>query len=169
MTNLTWEKVGDVYYLESPSEELVKLHYKLVGKIIFWMNDEVYEIKRSGFWNQRYTLLKRNQEVLSVSHNFWGINGNIYFSDGAQYTFDFQSNQPLTLLFLDGESEILSYNVGKEEGKRKAIINLGIALVDAERLLLLATLGMVMFLNIFNEFNDGGDDADILLLVTAAS
>lgn len=47
-------------------------------------------------------------------------------------------------------------------------LNLGIALIDAEKLLLLATLGMVMFLNIFNEFNDDGGGAGILLLLTAA-
>jgi hypothetical protein len=168
MKNLSWKKTGDAYYLASPSEEFVKLLYE-ANKIVFWTNEEVYEVRRSGLWNQRYTVCKNNQEVVSVSHNFWGSKGKISFSDGTLFTSEYKYKNTLTLRFLDRESEILSYHVGMEDGKRKTVFNLGVALVDAERLLLLATLGMVMFLNIFNEFKDSEDDADILLLVTAAS
>lgn len=69
---------------------------------------------------------------------------------------------------MDGDLEILSYHVGMDNGKRNAVLNLGVAMVDADRLLLLTTLGMVIFLNIFNEFKDEGDEADFLLLVTAS-
>lgn len=48
MKNLSWKKTGDSYYLASHSEELVKLQYEPDNKIIFWMNNEVYEVKRSG-------------------------------------------------------------------------------------------------------------------------
>jgi hypothetical protein len=165
MNNLRWYKTGDAYYLASPAEELVKLQFELVGKTLFWMNHEVYEVRRSGFWNQRYAVYKNNKEVVSVSHNFWGSKGNIKFTDGIEYTSDYKYKNTLTLLFLDGDAEILSYHVGNEKGKHQTIFNPGIALVDAERLLLLATLGMVMFLNIFNEFKE--DDSSFLLLATA--
>jgi len=168
MKNLSWKKTGDSYYLASRSEELVKLQYEPDNKIVFWMNNEVYEVRRSGLWNQRYSVSRNNREVVSVSHNFWGSKGKINFSDGAQYTSDYKYKNTLTLRFLEGDSEVLSYHVGLDGGKRNAVFNLGVAMVDADRLLLLAALGMVMFLNIFNEFNDEGDGADLLLLVTAA-
>lgn len=167
MNNLTWNKTGDAYYLASPAEELVKLQYELIGKTVFWMNHEVYEVKRSGFWNQRYTVYKNNLEVVSVSHNFWGSKGSIKFLDGVQLTSDYKCKNILTLRFLDGNAEILKYHVGTENGKHQTIFNLGIALVDADRLLLLATLGMIMFLHIFNEFKE--DDGDILVMVAASS
>jgi hypothetical protein len=169
MQNLLWNKTGDLYYLESPSEKLVQLHYEPANKISFRINDESYELKRTGFWNQRYTVYKNNQVVVKLSHNFWGSTGKINFSDGTQYMSDYKNKNTLALRLLDGESEILSYQEGLEDGKRKAILLLGVALVDAEKILLLATLGMVMFLNIFNEFKDEGDDAGFLLLATAAS
>ena len=164
MENLAWKKKGDAYYLASPTQELVKLHYELIHKVVFWVSDEVYEVQRSGLWNQRYAVYRNNEEVLSVSHNFWGSKGKINFSDGSNYATDYKYKNNLTLRFLDGESEILSYSVGMENGKRKAIFDIGIALIDAERLLLLATLGMVMFLNIFSEFNDGLNN-DLLVLI----
>jgi hypothetical protein len=167
MNKLTWNKTGDAYYLASPGEELVKLQYELSGTTVFWFNHEVYEVKRSGFWNQRYTVYKNNQAVVSVSHNFWGSTGNIKFPDGVQYTSDYKYKNLLTLRFLDGAAEILSYHVAINNGKKETIFTPGIALVDAERLLLLATLGMVMFLNIFNEFKD--NDGDLLVLVAASS
>jgi hypothetical protein len=167
MNTLTWKKVGDAYYLASPSEELVKLQYELTGKNVFWLNHEVYEVRRSGFWNQRYAVYKNNQEVVSVSHNFWGSKGKIQFSDGTHYSSDYNYKNTLTLSFLDAGAEIVSYCVGTENGKQQTILNLGIALVDAERLLVLTTLGMVMFLNIFNEFKE--DDGDFLVMVAASS
>lgn len=168
MENLYWTKTGDAYYLASPSEELVKLQYDHGDKTLFWSNDEWFEVKRSGLWNQRYSIYKKNQELVSVSHNFWGSKGKLIFADGSQYTSDYNYKNIVTLRFLDGDSEILSYHVGAENGKQKAVLNVGSALIDAEKILLLASLGLVMFLNIFNEFNDGGDEGGLLLLATAA-
>lgn len=167
MNNLTWKKVGDAYYLVSASEELVKLLYELTGTSSFWMNNDIYLVRRSGFWNQRYTVYNNNEEVVSVAHKFWGSKGKIQFSDGAQYVSDYNYKNTLTLRFLDNGTEILSYHVGSENGKQQTVLNLGIALIDAERLLILATLGMVMFLNIFNEFKE--DDGDFLVMVAASS
>jgi hypothetical protein len=166
MNSLTWKKTGDAYYLASPAEELVKLQFEDTDRAIFWMSNEIYEVKRSGFWNQRYTVLRDSQEMVSVSHTFWGSQGKLRFVDGARYDCDYNYKNTLTLRFLDTGSEILSYYVGKGGGKPQAIINLGIALVDAERLVILATLGMVMFLNIFNEFKE--DDGSLLTMVAAS-
>lgn len=166
MKNLAWRKVGDAYYLASAGEELVKLQYELVNKTTFWMNNEVYEVKRSGFWNQRYAVQRNHQEVVNVSHSFWGSTGKISFSDGTRYVSVYQYSNTLTMRFMEGSHEILRYHVGTESGIRKPVFTPGIALVDADKLLLLATLGMVMFLNIFNEFNDG-DDVGAILLATA--
>lgn len=163
MNNLTWQKKGDAYYLASPIEELVKLQYEPTGSTTFWLNQETFEVKRSGFWNQRYCVFKKNLEIVSVSHNFWGSKGSIKFSNGGYYTSDYTYKNTLTLLFLDGSTEILSYHVSKKNDKHEIILNLGIALVDAERVLILATLGMVMFLNIFNEFKE--DNGDLLVLL----
>ena len=158
MENLSWKKTVDAYFLTSPSEELIKLCYDVDIKKVFWIKDDEYVVKRSGLWNQRYTVYKSNQEVLWVSHDFWGSKGKIKFSDGTQYESDYKYMNTLTLRFFDGESEILSYHVGREEKKRKAIFNPGIALVDTDTILMLSALGMVMFQNLLDEFSDGCDE-----------
>ncbi len=167
MNKLTWNKTGDAYFLSSPTEEMVKLQFELNSNTLFWLNHEVYEVKRAGFWNQRYTVYKNSQELLSVSHNFWGSKGTIKFSDGTQYTIDYKYKNTLTLQFLEGSTEILSYHVATDNGRSETVFNLGFALLDAERLLLLATLGMVMFQSIFNEFKE--DDGSLLLISTVGS
>ena len=168
MENLSWTKSGNHYLMASTSQEFVKLQFQTTGESTFWMNEERYKVKKSGFWNQRYTVYTDNKEVLTLTHNFWGSKGTIHFSDGTQYQSDYAHKNILTLLFLDQHTEILRYSVDSKNGKHQAVLNLGLALVDADRLLLLATLGMVIFLNIFNEFNDSGGEADAFFMVSAA-
>lgn len=169
MGNLTWTKSGDQYLLASPKQELVKLRYQSIGKTTFWLNEVTYEVKRSEFSNRRYTVYASDQQVLSLRNNFWGSKGIIQFPDGTQYLSDYTRKNTLTLHFLDPDTEILSYSVETSSGRQQVVLNLGWALLDADRLLLLATLGMVIFLNIFNEFNDGGDGADAFSMLTDVS
>ncbi len=131
------------------------------------MNEIRYEIHREGFWNQRYIVTKDGKEEATLSHNFWGSKGRIQFAEGITFCSDYKYKNILTLRFLDGESEILRYHVEGDSGKQFAEFSLGIAIVDAEKLLLMTALGMVMFLNIFNEFN-GGEDAGPFLMMAAS-
>ncbi len=170
MKNLKWMKVDNVYLLtSSDSEVLIKLHFDLINVSSFEVNGESYFVKRKGFWNQRLSILHKDEEVVSVSHNFWGSKGLVRFGEGTSYQSHFKYKNILTLYLKDQESEILRYSVGGEPGKQFAEISIGIAIVDADKLLIMAGLGMIMFLNIFNEFNSGDDDGLIMLSVASTS
>lgn len=166
MQHLTWKKKGDAYYLATPDEEVVKLLVEKPCKAIFWLNDEVYEIKRSGFWSPKYAIYNNSKEVLSLSYNFWGGKGKIQFPDGPHYTSSYCCSSTMTLRFMDGDNEILNYGVSNEGINQKVIVNVGIALIDADRLLILVALGMAMFLNMLHEHME---DDDTILIVTAAA
>lgn len=163
MNNLAWRKLGDAYYLASPNEELVKIQLESGSKAVFWMNNEVYEVKRSGFWNQRYAITRGQREIAVVTHTFWGSTGKISLYDGTTCTSEYHYSSKLTMRFAEGSGEILRYQAVTENGVHKPVLTLGISMVDADKLLLLATLGMVMFLNFFNEFENDGDVGAILL------
>jgi hypothetical protein len=160
-------KKGDAYYLATPEVEIMKLLVEATGKAIFWLNDEVYEVKRAGLWSSRYTICKSNKEVLSLSNNFWGGKGKIQFADGTHYISSYSYSCTMKLRFSDGDSEILQYGVSNEGGKQQVTLNVGIALIDADRLLILAALGMTLFLDMLNQIQDSDDT--ILIIAAAAS
>jgi len=168
MADLFWTKTGDAYYLASSTEELVKLQFDGSSKIIFWMNNEVYEVRRLGWWSRSIAILHKHQEVLVATQRSCGSGGTVTFADGAQFLIDYKSSGPFVLRVMDGQSEILRYRASEDHGQKTAILTLGITLIDAERLLQLATLGMVLFLTRFKDCRTSGNDEDILLLVTAA-
>jgi hypothetical protein len=163
MGALYWEKTENSYSLISHGEKLITLNYHPVNKNIFWIGEDAYEVVRSGFWNMRYIITKDNQQWAQLRHKFWGSKGDITFADGSNYSSDYLYKNILTLRFLDGGEEILRYHVGEEALKKTAILTPGIALIDGERLLQLAALGMIIFLGIFNEFNESGD-GDVIAL-----
>jgi hypothetical protein len=162
---MKWQKVGSSYLLTSDTEELIRLQYDVTQASVFEMNGGVYTVSKKGFWNQRYHIAKKGFEVGMVSHNFWGSKGAIRFVDGTNYNSDYKYKNVLTLRFMDGESEILNYGVGGEPGKQFAVFSLGIAMIDADKLLIMAALGMIMFLDIFNEFNEAGDDGGLTMIM----
>lgn len=168
METLQWKKVDNTYFLTSREEELIILQYHPTHKNIFWIGDEAYEVVRSGFWSFRYTITKNGLPWAELKHRFWGSKGDITFADGSQYTSDYHYKNTLTLRFLDHEQEILRYHVGEEENKKKAILTPGIIMADGERLLQLSALGMIIFLSIFNEFDESGG-GDLIMLTSMAT
>lgn len=166
--DLQWKKVDNTYFLTSREEELIILQYHPINKNIFWIGDEAYEVVRKGFWSFRYTITKNNRPWAELKHRFWGSKGDITFVDGSHYTSDYQYKNILTLRFLDQSHEILRYHVGEVDNKKKAILTPGIIMADGERLLQLSALGMIIFLSIFNEFDESGD-GDVASIVSFAS
>ena len=100
-------------------------------------------------------------------HSFWGSQGQIRFADGTHYRTDYQGKPLLTLRFLEEQSEILHYRVRGERGKLYAAFSLGYALLDADTLLTMAALGLVIFLDIFYEFTDGSEEENLFLVLAA--
>lgn len=154
MKELKWKKSGDAYYLSTSTENLVRLHYEHMGHIVFWINREPFEVKQSGFWAQRYAVFKDGNKLVSLSDRFLGSTGEIRFSDGTRYSCLYNQYREFTLHFFDDKNEILNYYLVEEHGKKQAALQLGTTLWDAERLLVLASLGMVVLLFLFEEFKE---------------
>ena len=167
MDNLKWLKIGSDYRLISPTDELIRLAYEPLGRTTFTINGEMYAVERTGSWNLRYRLTGRQGEITTVSHTFWGSHGDIRFADGTSYHIDYPRKPLLTLRFLEEQSEILHYRVSGERGQLYAVFSLGYALLDADKVLTMAALGLVIFLDIFHEFNEGSEQENLFLVLAA--
>lgn len=156
-----WERNGPLYELKQGTRVLVSLRYEALKTCIFYIGTQVFEIRRQGFWNPAYYITQHETEIASLKHQFWGSKGSIKFAEGTVYQVEYKYKNTLTLCIIDNNTEVLRYFVIQENNKRQAFLQLGIIMEDAERLLLLSTLAMVLFLSIFNEFN-GKDGEDVI-------
>ncbi len=167
MNKPVWKKVGDSYLLTSSEEELIRLNYRVGNACSFAISKMEYSAERKGFWSQHYEVIQNGIKTATLSFNFWGSKGHIQFEDGTRYQSNFTYKNVLTLKFTEGDSEILRYYVNGEPGKQYAAFSLGMVMLDADKLLIMAALGMILFLSIFNEFNSDGGDVPMVIVVSA--
>ncbi len=157
MKNIQWIKDGKKELLKKEDEVLIDLSFQPGGVSHFSINNKNFAVNRKGFWNPVYSVTENEKEVLLLSHNFWGSNGKLVFADGAVYACVYQNKGGLKMKFLKGDMEILSYGLEMKNHRPETTFHLGIALVDAEKLLLLAALGKVIFSTLFMEDSSGDD------------
>lgn len=167
--SLKWKRKGRLYELQQQGEILVQLQYEAAKNCLFKIGNQPFEVQRKGFWNPTYHVLQNETAIASLNHQFWGSKGLIHFQNGAIYQVEYKYKNILTLCISDNDSEILRYFVKSENNKQEGILQLGITMEDAERLLLLVTIAMVVFLSIFNEFNTDDGDEIALDLIHLAS
>lgn len=163
MQNLKWINEGNRYILKNGEEVMVDLLHSLSGNDTFFINAKKYNIVCKGFWNPGYEIKLEEKTILRFSYGIWKNAGTIIFSDGSQYQSDYRSKNGLKMRFLDKENEIMVY--GMEYNNRQNIsmsFYVGIVMEDAEKLLILAALGMSIFSSQLREMISG---EDLLLLI----
>lgn len=163
MENLQWIKEGDKFHLKNNEEVLVDLSFKLNRHSNFSIHNKKYTLVRKGFWNPSYFIFQEDKEMVKLSHSFWGSAGKIIFNDGTNYKSIYKSNNGIKLLFLDGNEEILFYEIIFSERRSVMRMKIGISLIDAEKILFLSVLGFVMFYSIFLELKGGTDNTISIL------
>ncbi len=169
MKNLKWTSQGEKHYLKNDEETLVDLTINPLKKPSFIINQKQYIVSNEGFWNPSYIINCNEQEIVKISHSLWGSGGRIIFNDGKIYTTKFTNKGGLKLKFLQDENEILVYGI--EFVNKKPVLNfsIGTIMIDAEKILILSAIGMIMFSSIFKEMAGGGDAGADLMLLTAIS
>lgn len=133
----------------------------------FVLNEKNYSIRTSGLWNPSCSVFSGEEEIVKLSYRFWTTKGSIVFKDGSVYESAYTSKGGLKLRFLNKGHEILSYGYVFENKRPLMVFSLGTDMIDAERLLLLAVLGMTMFSGIFREIAGGSDSTTWSLITTA--
>lgn len=166
MNNLYWAKESGKYYLKNEDEVLVELYTNRSGKSFFKIDQRQYTVERKGFWSAHYYVFEAEKDVLKVIHNFWGSNGKIILNDGTFYNSIYTNrNGIVEMSFTDRDNHILSFRTFILNKKREIHFSLGIAMIDADSLLLLSALGMLLFHTLFNE--DSNDDSAFISPITA--
>lgn len=167
MKNLKWLKVGNKYLLKTEETVLVDLTINLTGTSIFIIGSNEYQVSRRGFFSPVYTILSKEEKVLTLSHSFWGSEGRIVFNDGSVYTSNYKNKDGLKIRFMDGEHEIITYGRTIENKQSVPFFSIGISMIDADKLLMLAALGAIMLDCLYRE-NSVEDENSMLLLVATS-
>ncbi|MFY7965579.1 MAG: hypothetical protein ACOVO1_11820 [Chitinophagaceae bacterium] len=165
MQNLHWKKVDNTHFLCGENETLLTLQINTNGNSSFKINSKEYTISKKGFWNPVIHIDAENTHILTLTHSLWGNSGRVVFYDGKTYTSYFKTGSHFKYSFLNNDREILSYNnifVDKKSYLQFQIIE---ALLDADKLLILAALGMKVFSTYSKEIS--GDDGTFFLLTIA--
>ncbi len=166
MKNLHWIKENEIYLLKNENQTLVTLTASLTAKSIFTIDNKQYYVTRKGLWNPVYIITSNDEVVAKLSHSFWGSNGKIVFANGNEYRTEYKTKRGFKLSFFDKENEILSFVTEIKNGQVSHIFNVGIALEDAEQLLIFSALGKIIVTNMYKELSN---DDTILLLLTATA
>lgn len=167
MKNLKWVREDKKYLLKNDETTMIDLSVNPSNTSSFVIDNKQYQVFHKGFFSPVYIVQSNEKEILKLSHSFWGSNGKIVFNDGTVYTCDYKNKGGLTMRFMDGDNEILSYGRSIENKNVVPFFSIGIAMVDAEKLLVLAALGFIMVQCLFKE-DDASDDASLLLVITAS-
>lgn len=165
MKNVKWVKKGESELLVTGEQVLIDLKVDLLKDSVCLIQNTEYTIRRKGMWQHNYTMFHQNRQVLKMVFNFWGNKGTVHFNDGTFIHCDFEVNGGMKIRFLDKGQEILSYKSISKQSSREILFHIGIAFVDAEKLLQLAAIGKYIFTTLYQEC---GDEAALnLLLLTA--
>ena len=167
MTNLQWIKEEKKYLLVNDKITLVEVIINTAGTSNFNIGSKQYQVTRKGVFSHVYIVQSNEEIILKLSHSFWGSNGRIVFNDQSVYSCDYRTKAGLKIVFRDGENEILSYSRSLQNNKVITSFSVGISMIDADKLLVMAALGFIMLQSLFRE--DSSDDGDTLLLMVAAS
>lgn len=169
MKNLQWIIEGEKHFLKNDYETLIDLTINALKKPSFIINQKHYTVRSNGFWNPSYIVSCTEHEVARVTHILWGSGGQIFFNDGKIYTTSYTNKGGLKLKFLKDENEILVYGIEFINKKPALVFNIGTTMIDAERILILSAIGMIIFSTIFKEMADGSDAGSDLILLSAIS
>ena len=169
MKNIKWVNEGEKHYLKSDIETLIDLTITSLKKPSFILNQKQYIVSNKGFWNPSYLISCNEQEVVKITLNLWGGNGKVVFSDGEICSTHYTNKGGLKLRFLKDENELLVYGIEFVNKKPVLAFNIGTTLIDAEKILLLSAIGMIIFSTIFKEMAGGSDTESDLILLTAIS
>ncbi|GCC51754.1 hypothetical protein SanaruYs_19830 [Chryseotalea sanaruensis] len=164
---MNWTKEGEYYNLSTEKESLLKLKFDLLKTTTFQIGDQEYIIEKKGFWQPYYLVHKGEALVATLRHDFWGSKGRIELTNQTTYQVEYKFKNTLTLRFLHQEQEILSYHVETTGALSKSVFRVGVVIVEEELLLVLAAMGMTIFLSIFNEFKADSGDASVLIAIAA--
>ena len=164
MKNLQWQKTQNAYLLKNEEEVLLDLTLNPAKTSYFTLDNKKFSIKITGFWQPIYSVFEGDNEIAKLTHNFWGSDGKISFNDDTFFTSQYKYKGGFKLIFADGENEVLRDGTEVIEKKHEVTFSVGFAMVDAEKLLILAALGKVIFTTLYMEAS--GDDvmASLLLL-----
>lgn len=168
MEKMKWEQDGKNYQLKNEGSVLLELLLKSGGVTTFTIGKKEYHIKRKGFWGSMYVLQHKEEEILQLSFNFWTSKGKIVCKDGLVYNCTFKCKKDFTLRFSENDNEILSFTKSLQNNKPHLSFLIGISLIDAEQLLLLSALGLVIIQTIFPD-EANGDDVTFITMVAAIS
>ncbi len=166
MQNLTWTRKGSKNLLISDGNVLVTLNIKSTTGADFLLNDREYIISTKGAWNPVCYVTSNGLEILKLTHGFWTSKGKIIFNDGSIYDTEYISKAGIKLRFSNAGNEILSYAVAFENKRAVLHFAIGIEMIDADKLLILAALGMTMFSGIFMEIAGDNDTTTAAFLTT---
>jgi hypothetical protein len=169
MDNLVWIKEGEKYFLKTENNVLIVLTHQTIANAIVTINQKNYSIYRKGSWRPAFYIKEEETEIVKLSHNFWGSNGKIICWDDTVYKCEYLNKGGLKLRFLDGENELFSYNLTVEPQKQTISFSIGNSMEDAEKLLLLVALGMVLFASLVGDNISSNDDNATMMLMVAAS
>ena len=169
MKNIKWINQGEKHYLKNDEETLIELTIIPLKKPSFIINQKQYNVSSKGFWNPSYIVSCNEQEVVKVSHSLWGNGGRIVFADAKIYTTKYTNKGGLKLKFLKDENEILVYGIEFINKKPILSFNIGTTMIDAEKILILSAIGMIIFSSIFKEMATGSDATTTAMLATIIS
>lgn len=157
MKNPEWVQSGKRCQLMSNDELLVDLLVKPGGASLFSIGNKNYVIKQGGVWQPVFTVFAEDKQLLKLIQSFWGSHGKIVFNDGTTYLANYSTKKGISLRIVDGEHEILCYSLTRRMPAAVANLTFGTAMIDAEKLLVLAALAKTIITTIYSD--GGGDDA----------
>lgn len=163
MVNLNWIKTTNSFLLKDNDSVLVNLNYNVGKKSIFYIDEQEYTIDLVGFWIPEYVVIKGRQKIISLKPSFWKNKGEVIFNDSSRFTTEYKNKNGLSLIISEGDNHVLSYKSKFVGTTRTVVLEMGINLIDVDKILLLATLGFVMLNSALSEESSSGD---ILLLIS---
>lgn len=168
MGNLYWTKVGEKHFLKNDDATLIELVMLTHDTATCIMGDKVFNIQKKGFWRHTYSIVNNAVEVAKLTHQFWGSNGTILFADGSSYSLTYTTGSNFKLIFREGENVIITFGTKMVNNSLAITYNIGISMIDAEKLLLLSSLGMVIFYSMCKENLTDDDTNTLNLLILTA-
>ncbi len=169
MKNVKWIKDSEKYFLKNDEALLIELTSQSVGSVSVTINQKNYSIYRKGSWRPSFYIKVEETEIVKLSHGFWGSSGKILCWDDTVYKCEYLNKGGLKIRVLDGQQELLSYFLPREAKQRSVSFSIGTSMEDAEKLLLLCALGLVLFNSLVGEDYSNNDDNSTFLLMVAAT
>ena len=157
MNTIEWTLEGNSCVLNLGNQRLVELITQCDTHFYALILTKPYTISTAYWGKDTYTVMYKGNKIACLYHKDSNSSGNIAFNDQQLFNYQYHHKRGLRIFSKNFEEDAIIYQRDNSSVKSRLSVRIGLEMtnLDVDRLLLLITLGKLLFEYLCNHTNMG--------------